>query len=468
MSLKSFLNGKNVHFIGIGGVSMSSLAKYLLREGFAVSGSDISFNEEIAELEEAGIPVRIGHDPSAVIGADAVVYTDAISADNAELSEAKKRGIPCYSRMQLLGAVTEAFSSVIAVAGSHGKTSATSMCAHILLKSGVRFTAHIGGRDALLDNFYSSGKEFFLTEACEYRKNLLQFPRVGVAVWLNCDEDHMECYRDFDDLRDTFRLFCSRALRSVVNADDPNVIPPENALTFGIESETCDYRAVSLKESGEKYAFTVLKRGERICRIRLRVAGRFHVYNALAAFAAARSYGLDVKSIVRGIESFTGVRRRFEKTGTFLGAEFICDYAHHPAEIQKTLLLARRSAKGRRFVVFQPHTYSRTRFLMDDFVRVLSAAENLVIFKTYAAREKFDRAGSAYALHERIKNSLYAESGRELEAYMRRSVRGGDTVLFLGAGDIYYLARRILSGEGGKPAAERKIKCVPPPAKRRE
>lgn len=456
MSLKSFLGGKKIHFVGIGGVSMSSLAKYLQNEGFSVSGSDVAMNEEIAALEEAGVRVRIGHDPSAVIGADAIIRTDAVQGGNVEIAEAAKRGIPCFSRMELLGEITQNFTSVIAFAGSHGKTSATSMCAHIFLKSGVRFTAHIGGRDLLLDNFYAAGKEFFITEACEYRKNLLRFPRVSVAVWLNCDKDHMECYRDEEELRETFRLFCARARRCVVNADDRGIRPPENALTFGIASENCDYRAVSLKESGEKYAFTVLERGERLCRVRLRVPGRFHVENALAALAAARCCGLDVGSIVRGLQSFTGVRRRFEKTGVFAGAEFICDYAHHPAEIRRTLALARRRAKGRLFVVFQPHTYSRTRFLMDDFVRALSAAENLVVFKTYAAREKFDREGSAYALHERIKNSLYAESVRELEAYIKKSVRSGDVVLFLGAGDIYYLAGRLLVGLGGKPISGRK------------
>ena len=456
MSLKAFLKGKKVHFIGIGGISMSALAKYLKSEGYAVGGSDIAVNEEISLLEEAGIPVRIGHDPSAVAGADAVVYTDAVPADDPELAEARERGIPCYSRMQLLAAVAEGFTSVIAVAGSHGKTSATAMCAHILLQSGARFTAHIGGRDALLDNFYASGKEFFVTEACEYRKNLLAFERVTAAVWLNCDKDHMECYRDFDELRDTFLRFAARAARSFVNADDANIRPPENALTFGVSTQNCDYRAVSLRESGERYAFTVLERGEKLCRIRLRVPGAFHVYNALAATAVMRGFGVDIKSIVRGIASFTGVRRRFEKIGKYGGAEFFCDYAHHPAEIAKVLELARRRGSGRLFVVFQPHTYSRTRFLMDDFVKVLSGVENLIIFKTYAAREPFDRAGSAYALHERTGNSLYAESVRELEAYMKKSVRGGDTVLFLGAGDIYYHARRLLQKLGGKPVPGRK------------
>ncbi len=190
--------------------------------------------------------------------------------------------------------------------------------------------------------------------------------------------------------------------------------------------------------------------------------GAFHVYNALAVTAAARSIGLDIKSIMRGIEAFTGVRRRFEKIGTYNAAEFFCDYAHHPAEIAKVLELARRRARGRLFVVFQPHTYSRTRFLMDDFVQTLSGAEDLIVFKTYAAREAFDRAGSAYALHERLENSLYAESVRELEAYMKKSVRGGDTVLFLGAGDIYYLARRLLTKLGGRPAAARRETAFAP------
>ena len=429
---------------------MSALAKYLHIQQYTVSGSDLAVNEEITILENMGIPVGIGHRASLVDKAQTVVYTDAVSPDNPELLEAKNRGIPCVSRMQLLDAVTKDFASVIAVAGSHGKTSTTAMCAHILLKSGAPFTAHIGGRDSVLDNFYFCGNKFFLTEACEYKKNLLAFSRITAAVWLNCDKDHLECYRSFDELKETFYQYSSRAEYSIVNGDDENILIPDNAVTFGIKNPSCDYRGVSIRQSGERYAFTVLEREKKLCRIRLRVVGAFHVYNALAAVAVMRSVGLDVRGIVKGLQSFTGVKRRFEKIGVFGAAEFFCDYAHHPAEIEKVLILAKKRTKGRLFVIFQPHTYSRTKFLMNDFISVLSEVENLVIYKTYAARESFEPSGSAYALHQKIENSLYAESVRELEIFIKKSVKGGDTVLFLGAGDIYYLAFRLLLKLGGR------------------
>ncbi len=435
---------------------MSALAKYLKMQNYTVSGSDIVVNEEITALEEMGVLVYIGHSSSNLSNAQTVVYTDAISPDNEELSSAKERGILCISRMQLLNAVARDFPVVITVAGSHGKTSTTSMCAHILLKSGLPFTAHIGGRDGELDNFYTNGKNYFLTEACEYKKNLVAFSKIQFAAWLNCDKDHLECYENFEGLKGTFYAYAAQAERSIVNADDQNITPPPNALTFGIKTQNCNYQAVSLKQSGERYAFTVLEYGKKICRIRLRALGRFQVYNALAATALMRAAGVDVKSIVKGLESFTGVKRRFEKMGEIFGAEFFCDYAHHPTEIEKVVNLAKKRKKGKLFVVFQPHTYSRTKFLMEEFQAVLAEVDNLIIYKTYPAREVFDAAGSAYTLHRKIENSLYAESARELEVFMKKSVKSGDTVLFLGAGDIYYLAGQLLLKLGGREIVKRK------------
>lgn len=429
---------------------MSALAKYLYGRGLAVSGSDIAVNEEITQLEELGIPVTIGHSTDRVTGARAVVYTDAISQNDPELKRAKLLDIPVFSRMELLNEITREFSFIIAVAGSHGKTSTTSMCAHILAKSNKPFAAHIGGRDAVFDNFYANGNRFFLTEACEYKKNILRLSGVNTAVWLNCDNDHMECYKNSEDLRNTFYEFALRAERSVVNGEDKNIRIPPNAVRFAINAPDCDYTAVSLRQSGERYAFTVMERGEKLCRVKLRVAGRFHVNNALAAVAAMRLNGLEAEEIRAGLESFEGVKRRFEKIGTYRKAEFICDYAHHPAEIKKVLELANKRKRRNVYVIFQPHTYSRTEFLMREFAEVLSAVDRPVIYKTYAAREAYSEAGNAFTLHKNIKNSLYAESVRELEVFIKRNVSAGDTVLFLGAGDIYYLAVRLLLKLGGK------------------
>lgn len=429
---------------------MSSLAKYLHMRGYDVCGSDIAVNERITALEKDGISVFIGHNAKAVLSADAVVYTDAVSSADEELVAAGENGIQCVSRMQLLAAIAEEFPFVIAVAGSHGKTSTTAMCAHVLLKSGAPFTAHIGGSDERLDNFYSNGAQYFVTEACEYKKNMLSFSGLQIAIWLNCDKDHLECYQSFDDLKESFYRYAAGAERSIVNGDDENIVPPQNAVTFGVKNKNCDYTLTSLRKSGERYAFTILERGKKLCRVKLQVAGSFHIYNALATVAAMREAGIETKKIVKGLQSFTGVKRRYEKIGSYCGATFYCDYAHHPAEVEKMLDLAHRCTDGELFVVFQPHTYSRTKFLMNEFIRVLSLAKNLVIYKTYAARESYDEAGSAYVLHEKIKNSLYAESIRELEVFIKKSVKKGDIVLFLGAGDIDYIARRLLTKLGGK------------------
>lgn len=429
---------------------MSALAKYLNSEGYEVSGSDLRMNEEIAALEGKGVKVSIGHFPEHINEVDAVAYTDAIPPDDPELIRALKLNIPVYTRMGLLNRICADFGSVIAVAGSHGKTTTTCMCAHILNKGGAAFCAHIGGRDIAFDNFYVNGKDYFLTEACEYKQNLLRFVRVNTAVWLNTDKDHMECYKNEEELRDVFYRFAAQADQSVVNGDDKRIKAPQNSVRFSVDDPKCEYTASSLRRSGERYAFTVLERGEKLCRVRLRVPGRFHVENALAAIAAMRLNGVDGEDIAAGLSDFCGVKRRFEKIGEYRGSEFICDYAHHPSEIEKVFDLARKRKKKNLYVVFQPHTYSRTKYLMNEFVTVLSRTERPVIYRTYAAREDYDEEGSAYALHLRIKNSLYAESVRELEAFVKRNVGAGDTVLFLGAGDIYYLAIRLLQKLGGK------------------
>lgn len=434
--------------IGIGGIGMSGLAKHLFNEGYFVSGSDMSDNEEVRILEKTGIPVYIGHHPEKLIDVQIAIYTDAVGREDPELAEARRLGIPCFSRMQVLAALSASFPRTITVAGSHGKTSTTAMLAHIFEAAGMNFTAHIGGRDLDYDNYVASGNELFLTEACEYKRNLLLFPPVDTAVLLNTDRDHMECYGSFSALLDAFSEYLKKGKRCVVRAEEKGVTFPENAVTFGRNEG--DYRAVNFTQSGQKYAFTVLERGEKLCRIRLRVAGYFQAMNALAATAAARLQNVEPEAIERGLQNFSGVKRRFESMGRLYRAEAICDYAHHPTEISKVIALAKSRAKGRLFVVFQPHTYSRTKLLMEEFVRSLSAAENLLIYKTYAARENYDEEGSAYALHRRIKNSLYAESTGELNTYLKCNAKSGDVLLFLGAGDIYYLVEYLIREQAKK------------------
>ncbi len=424
---------------------MSALAKFLSVCGYEVTGSDGVKSEQTDALAFYGVKVFIGEEENraALLAAEVVVYTDAVPSTHTELLCAKKLGKTLYSRAELLGLLCQEFSNVIAVAGSHGKTTCTAMCAHILKACQASFTAHIGGEDAKMGNFYFSGGEYFVTEACEYKKNLLKIP-ADVAILLNIDEDHMECYDGEKDLLASFYQYCARAKTAFVCADDLRCVNLGEFATFGINSASADYRAVNLRATGERYAFTVEEYGKPLCRVRLNGIGRCNVYNALAAFAAMRSLGFHEKEIAKGLESFTAVKRRFEKIGGYHGASFICDYAHHPREIASTLATAEGVCRGELYVVFQPHTYSRTKLLMKEFVAALRPIKNLMIYKTYPAREKYDKEGSAQRLATAVGGCLYAENVYVLKTWLKKTVREGDTVLFLGAGDVYYAARYLL------------------------
>lgn len=435
-----------IYFIGIGGVSMSALAKLLRCTGYQVSGSDAVCNESVESLKNTGVFVRTGEFGGEVCealkNAETVVYTDAISKKDGELLYAQKSGKKILKRGELLSLVSKKFSYSTAVAGSHGKTTCTAMCAHILKAVRAPFAAHIGGEDSRFGNFYINGFEHFLTEACEYKKNLLALTP-DRAIVLNVDLDHMECYEGEADLVDTFRTFCQKSKTAFICADDKRSEKLGDFPTFGIKNPFADYRAVDLKQTGERYSFTLHEYGRELCRIRLSCVGFCNIYNALAAFAAMRSYGFDAQEIVQGIEDFRAVKRRYEEIGKYKGGSFVCDYAHHPKEILSTIATAQKATKKRLFVVFQPHTYSRTKLLMEEFVKVLSPIRNLVVYQTYAAREKYDEAGSAQTLSARV-GSIYAENVVALKTFLEKTLKDGDEVLFLGAGDIYYVAKFVL------------------------
>ena len=443
--LKGLKKAKNIYFIGIGGISMSALAKFLSVQGYNVSGSDMQKSEQTDMLAFYGIKTYVGEETNRaeLLLADIVVYTDAISQENKELQEAVCLKKKVYSRGELLRIVSEEFSNVIAVAGSHGKTTCTSMCAHILKSVNVPFTAHIGGEDAVFKNFYTSGLDYFVTEACEYKKNLLKLTP-DVAILLNMDKDHMECYKNVEELADTFYSFCDKAKTAFVCADDERCAAFQKFPTYGIKNTLADYRAVQIRNNGEQYSFVVEEYGRALCRIRLKAIGYCNIYNALAAFAALRSFGFHEKEICKGLENFTAIKRRFEKIGTYRGASVICDYAHHPREIISTVRTAEGMCRGNLYVIFQPHTYSRTKHLMKEFVEVLSEVKNLLLYKTYPARETYDGAGSAKTLSQAVGNCLYAENAYVLKTWLHTTVKEGDIVLFLGAGDIYYVAQYLL------------------------
>ena len=441
MKRKFWAKKKYIYFIGIGGISMSGLAYFMQKQGFCVAGSDVAAGVMTAKLEEEGIKVHYGHAPERVGIADAVIVNSAIAEDDPELAEARRRNIPVYGRAELLHLVASCFENTVGIAGCHGKTTATAMCAHVLEECSGSCTAHIGGEDSDYGNFHLGGDKYFVTEACEYKGNFLKLDP-DVAVVLNTDRDHLECYGSAENLRAAYAEFARRADGAIVCGEDDIVHMVRPSLTFGMSDEF-DVSAANVRSSGGRYSFHLCICGETFEKIKLNVYGRHNIYNALAAAAVAEYYGHPPSIKEEGVKKFHGKRPALGQIGRINGAELIADYAHHPREIAAAFQTAREICGGRLFVVFQPHTYSRTKLLFDDFVSVLSGAENLVIYKTYAAREYFDAAGSALTLSEHLPNSLYIESVRELEIYLRCSLGAGDVALFLGAGDIYFAAKQI-------------------------
>ncbi len=427
-----------VYFIGIGGVSMSALARCLKDRGFSVRGSDAQESNFTQTLRQKGIPVHIGEDEE--IYEDLVVVTGAILPEHRQFREAVRKKKRIVSRAELLGAVAGDYAHVVSVAGCHGKTTTSCMLAHIMKSCGKPFTCHIGGEDSELGNYFSCGGKYFITEACEFKRSFLEL-KSEIGVVLNCDRDHTDCYKTKAELLQAYREFAAKSERAVVNADDVNARSIPHALSFGLHNG--DIRATSLRSDREIYSFTVEEKGIPVVRVRLNVIGVFNVMNALAAYACARLLGLTAEEIKAGIESFHGVRRRFERVGTFCGVPLICDYAHHPREIAATLFTAQRICEGKVRLVFQPHTYTRTRDLMDDFIAALSRAEGAVIYSTYAAREAYDFAGSAVRLTGMLPSAVYIASPERLSDYLRQKVGPKDLVLVLGAGNIYEIAKSI-------------------------
>lgn len=430
-----------VYFIGIGGVSMSALANLLADAGVPVRGCDARESFFVRKLRARGIPVTVGEVPEAAISEPVIVYTEAVDRHTTLLEQAQKEGKEVLTRAMLLGEIAQAYPHVLSVAGCHGKTSATAMLAHIFSAAGMPFTCHIGGEDTAFGNYFSTGREYFLTEACEFRRSFLSL-KSEIAVVLNTDLDHTDCYASAEDILNAYTRFAAAAQQVVVNAEDANAVRIPHALSFGVH--TGDIRATRICANGEQYCFTVSEKGIPVTRIRLRVLGRVQMQNALAAYAAARLAGIPARTIAEGLEDFRGVKRRFEYAGTLNHIPVICDYAHHPAEMRAAIATAEGICRGTVRVVFQPHTYTRTRDLMADFVSVLRRAESPVVYRTYAARETFFWEGSAPALVSRVPEAVYVQSPHDLRRRLLETAQKDDLILVLGAGDIDEIVRGLL------------------------
>lgn len=426
------------YFIGIGGVSMSSLAKLLLDMGKKVGGSDSVDGEYVRELKAFGVQIALGDEEDDIENFDAVIYTDAIKENDSHLLKAKSLSKTIFPRGEFLSEIGKLYRRVIAVSGCHGKTTCTSMLAHIFAADGKKFTVHIGGSDLTFGNFYSSGTDYFITEACEYKKNFL-YIKPDISLILNSDADHLECYGSEEMLRKAYVEFAKNSKTTVSLYGD---LPIERGINFGYDRQA-DYYAKGISERSGKYEFILGERERELGKINLSVYGKHNVINAVAAAAAAREAGISFESIQKGLNEYSGVMRRFEFIGKYGFADCIADYAHHPNEIKAVLRTALKITENRLFVVFQPHTYSRTKLLFKEFIGVLSPLSNLMIYRTFAAREYYDDAGSALTLSQSLKKSVYGDSVEDLTDFLAK-VGKGDKVLFLGAGDIYYLAKSVV------------------------
>lgn len=446
-------DGFKIHFIGIGGISMSALARILMDDGCLVTGSDMKESHITRQLEEYGAKISIGQRSENITDQQLVVYTAAVKEDNPEFIAAKEKGIEIIDRAELLGAIMKRYENPIAVSGTHGKTSTTGMISQIYLEAGTDPTVTIGGElDVIGGNLRVGKKDIFIAEACEYHRSFLKFsPKT--TVMLNIEEDHLDFFTGIDDIIDTFRrlaLMTPPDGALVANADDENVLKAidgidKNIVTIGIKSE-CNYQGYDIThDSSDKCMFKILKNGEHYAAVSLSVPGIHNVYNALSAFAVADISGIDKAIICSALGKFVGAHRRFERKGCFNGALIVDDYAHHPSEIKATLEASKNMGYANIYCVFQPHTYTRTKMLFDDFVKVFSeSGVKVIITDIFAAREKDTGLVSAKELADAIKGAEYCPSFADVEAYLRGHLKENDLAFTMGAGDVYRIGEALL------------------------
>ena len=447
----------SIHFIGIGGISMSGLAEILLEEGFTISGSDSKKSPLTSLLESKGAKIYYGQRASNISDSvQVVVYTAAIHPDNPEFACAKEKGIPMLTRAQLLGQIMRNYDTPIAVSGTHGKTTTTSMISQILLEADADPTISVGGiLPSIGGNIRVGQSETFVTEACEYTNSFLSFfPKISVI--LNIDADHLDFFKDIDDIRHSFRLFAEKIPKGgllVINSGIENINEiisglPCRIVTFGKDLSSM-YTAQNITyDEFARPSYDLVVQGEIINRITLGVTGEHNVYNSLAAIAVAMELGIGFDAIMAGLKKFRGTDRRFEKKGEIGGVTIIDDYAHHPQEIAATLSAAKNYPHKKLWCVFQPHTYSRTKLLLDRFAKALCLADNIVLADIYAAREVDTLGISSKTLQAEIeklgKKCYYFPSFEEIEKFLCENCINGDLLITMGAGDIVKVGEKLL------------------------
>ena len=444
--------GSRGYLIGVGGVSMSPLAEVLSGMGLQIAGSDMHESENVLNLREKGIAVNIGHTAENITPElSFIVRTAAVHDDNPEIAAARALGIPVFERTEAWGAIMQDYKNALCISGTHGKTTTTSMSTHILMAAETDPTVMIGGTLPLLHAGHRVGKgDTIVMESCEYCNSFLNFYPT-VAVILDIEPDHLDFFKDLADIQNSFREFASHVPESgtiIANMDDENTMAAlaplgRELMTFGL-TEKADVWAKNIVQIGTQSDFDVMYRGKRFTHVTLHVPGLHNVKNALAASAAAIVLGCGPLAVQYGLAAFTGAGRRFEFKGKFNGADVYDDYAHHPGELEALLDAVEPLGYKRTIVVFQPHTYSRTKALFDDFTKQLRRPDLTILAEIYAAREKNTIGISSRDLAACIPDSMVFDSFDEIVKTLQCRAAPGDIILTVGAGDVYKIGERLV------------------------
>ena len=441
---------KQIHFVGIGGSGMSPLAEILHSRGYRITGSDVNESDNVERIKALGIPVVMEQKAENIENAELIVYTAAVNPKNPELVAAKEKGLPVLERGKLLGMITHEYSKTVAVAGTHGKTTTTSMISQILLQSNFDPTLFIGGRlPAINANGRGGSSDIMVCEACEFQDHYLSMAP-AVSVILNVDADHLDYFGTLENVIASFHKFADLASRAViVNADDTNSqravegITGRAVITFGMQ-EGAEWTAKNAQLINGAYGqYDLYHKNQFLTSIHLGVPGAHNITNSLAAAAAATLCGASAGQIAEGLSSFHGAGRRFEFLGTFNGVTIADDYAHHPTEITATLSAAKNMGYQNVWAVFQPFTYTRTARHLDGFVESLSAADQVILSDIMGSREENTVGVSSKQITDRIPGALYLPTFPEIADYVSAHVAKGDLVLTMGGGDVYKCARMI-------------------------
>ena len=454
-----FTHPGKIHFIGIGGISMSGFAELLHSMGFTITGSDWHESKITKHLESLGIQVVYGQKEENITkDIDLVVYTAAVKKTNPEYQAAEKLNLPLMERAVMVGQVMKNYSSAIAIAGTHGKTTTTSIASHIFLAANLDPTISVGGiLEAIGGNIRIGHSKHFITEACEYTNSFLHFfPTVGMI--LNIEEDHMDFFHDLSDIRHSFHLFAKRIPKHgtlIINADIENYEEITEGLscrviTYGLENKDADFTAENITYNDLGCGtFDAVVQGEVKGHFHLSVVGRHNVSNTLACLALASLYGIDDGTVQKALTTFHGADRRFEYKGEKNGFTIIDDYAHHPTEIRATLTAAKNYPHKTLWCAFQPHTYTRTRAFLKDFASALSLADKVILADIYAAREKdpgdISSADLARELEKLGKEVHYLRSFDEIEKFILKNLVNGDLLITMGAGNIVEIGENLLN-----------------------